>query len=52
VKQGKVKLSYFDDACLKKHEEVAAKLWDEIAKRDPSAVKAVELVKAWRKTLK
>jgi TRAP-type mannitol/chloroaromatic compound transport system substrate-binding protein len=52
VKQGKVKLSYFDDACIKKHEEVAMKLWDEIAKRDPSAVEAVELVKEWRKTLK
>lgn len=52
VKQGKVKLSYFDDACIKKHEEVAAKLWDKIAQRDPSAVEAVKLVKAWRKTLK
>jgi len=52
VKQGKVKLSYFDEACIKKHEEVASKLWDEIAKRDPSAVEAVKLVKAWRKTLK
>ena len=52
VKQGKVKLSYFDDDCIKKHEEVAAKMWDEIAKRDPSAVEAVKLVKEWRKTLK
>jgi TRAP-type mannitol/chloroaromatic compound transport system substrate-binding protein len=52
VKQGKVKLSYFDDDCIKKHEEVAAKLWDEIAKRDPAAVEAIKLVKEWRKTLK
>jgi TRAP-type mannitol/chloroaromatic compound transport system substrate-binding protein len=52
VKQGKLKLSYFDDECIKKHEEVASKLWDEIGKRDPAAVEAVKLVKEWRKTLK
>ena len=52
VKQGKVKLSNLDDACVKKHEEVAYELWDEIAKRDPAAVEAVKLIKEWRKTLK
>ncbi len=51
VQQGKVKLNYLDDACIKKHEEVALKLWDEIAQRDPAAVEAVKLVKEWRKTL-
>jgi TRAP-type mannitol/chloroaromatic compound transport system substrate-binding protein len=52
VKQGKVKLSYLDDACIKRHEEVAYEIWDEIAERDPAAVEAVKLVKEWRKTLK
>jgi len=52
VKQDKVKLSYLDDACIKRHEEVAYEIWDEIAKRDPAAVEAVKLVKEWRKTLK
>ncbi len=52
VKQGKVKLSYLDDACIKRHEEVAYEIWDEIAKRDPAAIEAVKLVKEWRKTLK
>jgi len=28
------------------------KLWDTIAKRDPAAAKAIEIIKKWRKTLK
>jgi len=52
VKQGKLKLSYLDADCIKKHEAAAADLWDEIAKRGPSGVEAIKLVKAWRKTLK
>lgn len=52
VKQGKLKLSYFDADCIKKHEAVAAELWNEIAKRGPSGVEAVKLVNEWRKTLK
>lgn len=52
IKQGKVKLSVLDEECEKKHAETAYALWDKIAQRDPSVAKAVELVKAWRKTLK
>jgi len=52
VKQGKVIVCELDEACQKKHAETAYKLWDEVAKRDPAATKAVQLIKDWRKTLK
>jgi TRAP-type C4-dicarboxylate transport system substrate-binding protein len=52
VKQGKVTVCELDEACQKKHAETAYKLWDEVAKRDPAATKAVQLIKDWRKTLK
>ena len=52
VKQGKVIVCELDEACQKKHAETAYKLWDEVAKRDPAAAKAVQLIKDWRKTLK
>ncbi len=52
VKAGKVKNSPIDDACDKKHEEAAKKLWDTIGARDPAAAKAINIIKDWRKTLK
>jgi TRAP-type C4-dicarboxylate transport system substrate-binding protein len=52
VKEGKVVNCHLDADCIKKHEEVAQELWDEIGKRDPAAAKAVELVKKWRAGLK
>ncbi|OPX41655.1 MAG: hypothetical protein DRG82_10975 [Deltaproteobacteria bacterium] len=52
VKSGKVINSPIDEACDRKHEEAALKLWDKIAKRDPAAAKAIEIIKKWRKTLK
>jgi len=52
VKAGKVINSPIDAACDKKHEEAALKLWDQIGQRDPSAAKAIGIIKDWRKTLK
>ncbi len=48
VKEGKVKESWIEPACRKVHEEKALQLWGEIAKRDPAAAKAIDLIKAWR----
>ncbi len=52
VKAGKVINSPIDDACDKKHEQAAYQIWDKIGKRDPAAAKGIEIIKAWRKTLK
>jgi hypothetical protein len=52
IKEGKFHEIPLDPACEKQHAETAYKLWDEIAKRDPSVAKAVQMVKDWRKTLK
>ena len=48
VEEGKVIKSQIDPACQKVHEEKALELWGEIAKRDPAAAQAIELIKAWR----
>lgn len=52
VKAGKVINSPIDAACDKKHEEAAYQIWDKIAQRDAAAAKGIEIIKAWRKTLK
>jgi TRAP-type C4-dicarboxylate transport system substrate-binding protein len=52
VKAGKVINSPIDAACDKKHEEAAYQIWDKIAGRDAAAAKGIEIIKAWRKTLK
>ena len=52
VQEGKVTYVPLDEACEKKHEEAAYKLWDKVAERDPSVAEAVQMVKDWRKTLK
>jgi len=52
VKEGKVFYVPLDEACEKRHAEVAYELWDKIAKRDPSVAEAVQKVKDWRKTIK
>jgi TRAP-type C4-dicarboxylate transport system substrate-binding protein len=52
VKAGKVINSPIDAACDKKHEEAAYQIWDKIAERDAAAAKGIEIIKAWRKTLK
>ena len=51
-KQGKITYCYLDENCLKEYRDTSYKLWDEMAKRDPSIAKAVQMVKDWRKTLK
>jgi len=51
VKKGKVIKSPLNQKCEKKAAEVANKLWDEAARRSPASAKAVELIRAWRKTL-
>jgi TRAP-type C4-dicarboxylate transport system substrate-binding protein len=52
IKAGKVIKSPIDDACDRMHEQAAIALWDKIAQRDPAAAKGIEIIKAWRKTLK
>ena len=52
VKAGKVINSPIDDACDEAHEKAALELWEQIGKRDPSAAKAIGIIKDWRKTLK
>ena len=52
VKAGKVINSPIDAACDEAHEKAALQLWEEIAKRDPSAAKSIGIIKDWRKTLK
>jgi TRAP-type C4-dicarboxylate transport system substrate-binding protein len=52
IKEGKVTYVVLDEACEKRHAEVAYELWDKIAERDPSVAQAVQMVKDWRKTLK
>jgi TRAP-type C4-dicarboxylate transport system substrate-binding protein len=52
VKAGKVINSPIDSACDKQHEEAAYQIWDKIAERDAAAAKGIEIIKAWRKTLK
>jgi TRAP-type C4-dicarboxylate transport system substrate-binding protein len=52
VKAGKVINSPMDEACDRKCEEVALKLWSKIAERGPAAAEAIEILKKWRKTLK
>jgi TRAP-type C4-dicarboxylate transport system substrate-binding protein len=52
VKAGKVINSPIDEACDKKHEAAAQQIWDKIAARDPAAAKGIEIMEAWRKTLK
>jgi len=48
VKQGKFTEVWMDDELIKLHEEVAYKLWDEVATRSPAAATAVQLLKEWR----
>jgi len=52
VKAGKVINSPINEECDRLHEQAALKLWDKIAKRDPAAAQAIEIIKKWRKTLK
>jgi len=52
VKAGKVINSPIDEACDKKHQEAAFKLWDQIGARDAAAADAIQIIKDWRKTLK
>jgi len=52
VKSGKVINSPIDEACDRMHQGAALRLWDKIAKRDPAAASAIDIIKKWRKTLK
>ena len=52
VKAGKVINSPIDEACDKKHQEAAFKLWDQIGARDAAAAEGIQIIKDWRKTLK
>ena len=48
VKSGSVKESWIDEACRKQFAEKAYTMWDEMAKRDEAAAKAIALIKTWR----
>jgi TRAP-type mannitol/chloroaromatic compound transport system substrate-binding protein len=48
VKKGEIKKSQLDQACIKKHQEAAYKLWDELAAKDEASAKAIQLIKKWR----
>jgi TRAP-type C4-dicarboxylate transport system substrate-binding protein len=48
IAQGKVIKSEMDEDLKKLHREKALVLWDEIAKRDPAAAKAIDMIKKWR----
>jgi len=48
VKKGVVKKCHLTDSCMKKHEEAALKLWDELAARDAASARAIALIKKWR----
>jgi TRAP-type C4-dicarboxylate transport system substrate-binding protein len=48
VKKGKLKECTLDQSCIKKHEEAAYKLWDELAAKDAASAKAIKLIKKWR----
>lgn len=52
IKAGKVIESPIDEACERKHEEAAYKLWEEIGARDAAAAEAIQITRDWRKTLK
>jgi len=48
VKKGELKECTLDQSCIKKHEEAAYKLWDELAAKDAASAKAIKLIKKWR----
>lgn len=52
VKEGKIIKCPIDKACEAQCREVAYKLWDEVAKKDPVSAEAIQMIKKWRKTLK
>ncbi|HBF42374.1 MAG TPA: hypothetical protein DDW42_01850 [Desulfobacteraceae bacterium] len=48
VKKGTLKECVLDQECIKKHEEAAHKLWNELAAKDKASAKAIKLIKTWR----
>lgn len=48
VKKGEVKEVWLDEDCIKKHEEAAHILWDELASKDAASAKAIKMIKEWR----
>ncbi|MGD9823497.1 hypothetical protein, partial [Desulfobacter sp.] len=48
VKAGTLKESKVSAQAIKKHKEIAYKLWDEVAKRDEASAAAIKMIKEWR----
>ena len=48
VKAGTLKESVVNPETIKKHKEIAHKIWDEVAKRDDASAKAIKMIKEWR----
>lgn len=48
VEAGTLKVSRVNPETIKKHEAVAYKIWDEVAKRDAASAKAIKILKEWK----
>ena len=48
VANGTLKESIVDAETVKRHKEIAYKIWDEVAKRDEASAKAIKMIKEWR----
>lgn len=48
VADGTLKASYVDPETIKRHEEIAYGIWDEVAKRDAASAKAIQILKDWK----
>ncbi len=48
VAKGTLKESVVDPETVKRHKEIAYKIWDEVAKRDEASAKAIKKIKEWR----
>ena len=48
VANGTLKESVVDPETVKRHKEIAYKIWDEVAKRDDASAKAIKMIKEWR----
>jgi len=48
VENGTLKQSQVTPEAIKKHKEIAHKIWDEVSERDEASAKAIKMIKEWR----
>lgn len=48
IKSGALKESRVSPQAIKRHKEIAYKLWDDVAKRDGASAAAIQMIKEWR----